>query len=172
MVTRKKCMGAPLFIILLLFFTACADTVGDNTRSQEREEDDLTLVAGFSSEDGNPVVGNTVRLSSGGSGTDYALDGDGKLQAAYLPRNGELLLTLFDRQQKVQGAMTLVFDQGAVIDATTGEDGVGHITVRTDTDKVALLFSIKENGELTCSLWLKQAETSGDDTEYGIFSGY
>ena len=165
MISRKKYVWLSLFIILLLFFTACADTVGDNSHFQEREEDDLTLVAGFYREDGNPVVGNTVRLSSGGSGTDYALDGGGKLQAADLPRNGELLLTLFDRQQEVQGVMTLVFDQGAVIDATTGENGVGHITVRTDTDKVALLFSIEENGELTCSLWLKQAEASGDDTE-------
>ena len=178
MVHYKKHIFVPLFIILLLFFTACADTVGDNTRSQEREEDDLTLVAGFSSEDGNPVVGNTVRLSSGGSGTDYALDGDGKLQAAYLPRNGELLLTLFDRQQKVQGAMTLVFDQGAVIDATTGEDGVGHITVRTDADEVALLFDVTESGTLTCTLWLNQAEAPGTDqprkgTEYGKLSaGY
>lgn len=165
MVSRKKYVWLSLFIILLLFFTACADTVGDNSRSPEREEDDLTLVAGFYRKDGNPVDGNTVRLSSGGSGTDYALDADGKLLAADLPRSGELLLTLFDQQQEVQGAMTLVFDQGAVIDATTGKDGVGHITVRTDTDKVALLFSIEENGELTCSLWLKQAEAFGDNTE-------
>lgn len=160
MVHYKKHIYVPLFIILLLFFTACGPTVESGTDA----ENDLTLVASFSREDGNPVDGDTVRLSSGGSGTDYALDGDGKLQAADLPRNGELLLTLLGPQQEVQGAMTLVFDQGAVMDATTGEDGVGHITVRTDTDKVALLFSIEENGELTCSLWLKQA-ASGDDTE-------
>lgn len=153
-----------LFITSMLFFGGCFRTV-EQTAGGTDAENDLTLVAGFSREDGTPVDGNTVRLSSGGSGTDYALDGDGKLQAADLPRNGELLLTLLGPQQEVQGAMTLVFDQGAVIDATTGEDGVGHITVRADTDEVALLFSIGGNGELTCSLWLKQAQTPGDSTE-------
>ena len=47
--------------------------------------------------------------------------------------------------------MTLFFDQGAVIDATTGQDGVGHITVRNDTSEVALIFILTEDGTLQCT---------------------
>ena len=80
-----------------------------------------------------------------------------------LPRSGELLLTLFDPQQEVQGVMTLSFDQGAVIDATTGQDGVGHITVRNDTSEVALIFILTEDGTLQCTLWLERTVPPNTD---------
>lgn len=54
--------------------------------------------------------------------------------------------------------MALSFSEGAVTDATTGEDGVGHITVREDADEVALLFLADEDGALTCTLWLDQTD--------------
>ena len=50
--------------------------------------------------------------------------------------------------------MTLFFDRGAVIDATTSEDGVGYITVREDINEVALLFVLTENSTVQCTLWL------------------
>lgn len=136
-----------LFILSLLFFSACSRTV--------EQPDTLALTAAFAREDGDPLDGSTVRLSAGGRGTDYALE-DGQLEAAGLPRSGELELTLLDPGQEVQGAMTLSLGQGAVIDASTGADGVGHVTVRADTDRVALRFAVQENGALTCSLWLSE----------------
>lgn len=160
MVFRKKYVYGALFIILLLLFSACTHTVEDNTGSQEKAKNDLTLVAGFSGEDGLPLGRDTVRLSAGGIGTDYPLDEEGRLQVTGLPRSGELLLTLFDPQQEVQGTMTLFLDQGAVIDAATSEDGVGYITVREDTDEVALLFVLTENGALQCTLWLTESVSS------------
>lgn len=156
MVFRKKYVYISLFIILLLFFTVCIHTVEDDT--VEDAKDDLTLMAGFSREDGIALGDNTVRLSSGESGTDYPLDGSGKLQITGLPRHGNLLLTVLDPQGQAIGRMTLSISEGAVIDATTSEDGIGHITLRRDTDIIAISFSLLDDGSLQCSLWLTQAD--------------
>lgn len=158
MVSRKKYVLLSLFIILLLFFTTCAGTVGDNICSQEREEDDLTLVADFLRADGIARDGNVVRLSVGGDGADYPLDGSGKLQMTGLPRSGDLLLTVYDPRGQAVGSMTLSLSEGAVIDATTGGDGVGYITLRRDTDVIALSFSLLEDGSLQCGLWLTHSD--------------
>lgn len=150
---KKIYIPALLFMLSLLFFAGCSRTV--------EQPDTLAVTAAFAQEDRSPLSGNTVRLSYGEDSLDYQLDSEGKLRASGLPRSGEMQLTLLGPRQEVQGAMTLDFDQGAVIDATTGEDGMGHITVRADTDQVALLFAVNENSTLTCSLWLEQAEGSG-----------
>ena len=158
MTLHKKYISVSLFIILLLFFAAYIHTVKDDADPPENAKDDLTLMAGFSKEDGIALGGNTVRLSSGESGRDYPLDGSGKLQITGLPRNGDLFLTVLDPQGQAAGKMTLSISEGAVIDATTGEDGIGHITLRRDTDVIALSFSLLEDGSLQCSLWLTQSD--------------
>lgn len=161
MVHHKKHMYVSLFIILLLFFAAYIHTVEDDIVSQENAKDVLTLMAGFSREDGIALGGNTVRLSFGESGKDYPLDGSGKLQITGLPRNGDLLLTVLDPQGQAIGRMTLSISEGAVIDATTSEDGAGHITLRSDTDIIAISFSLLDDGSLKCSLWLTQSNEHG-----------
>ena len=50
------------------------------------------------------------------------------------------MLALLDRQKQTQGTMRLSFSEGAVIDATTGKDGIGYVMVSGDTDEVALYF--------------------------------
>ena len=154
MVTRKKCMGAPLFIILLLFFAGCVYTVKQCAAPPKEAEEAVTLVAGFSREDGSPLGGNTVRLSSETGGTDYPLDEGGEARITGLPQCGELLLTVLDAQGQAVGTITLVLGQGTGIDATTGGDGVGYITLRKDTDVIALSFSLLEDGSLRCGLRL------------------
>ena len=161
MVHHKKQIYVLLFIILLLFFAAYIHTVEDDTLSQGDVKDDLTLMAEFSREDGITLGNNTVRLSSGESGTDYPLDGNGKLQITGLPRNGDLLLTVLDPQGQAVGRITLSISEGAVIDATTSEDGTGHITLRRDTDIISISFSLLDDGSLQCSLWLTQFDGHG-----------
>lgn len=161
-------------LLALLFLSGCAGTGA--VPPERTEEDALSVSALFQAEDREMLRGSVARFSV--QETSYPLDSGGEIRASGLPRSGELLLTLFDQRQEVQGAMTLSFSQGAVSDATTGEDGVGHITVRTDADEVALLFDVTESGALTCTLWLNQAEASDTDqprkgTEYGKLSaGY
>lgn len=155
MVHHKKHIYVSLFIILLLFFAAYIYTVEDG--AAEDAKSDLTLVAGFSRADGITLCGNTVRLSSGEGGTDYPLDRSGKLQITGLPRNGALFLTVLDPQGQAVGRMTIFISEGAVIDATTSEDGTGHITLRRDTDIITLSFSLLDDGSLQCGLWLTQS---------------
>lgn len=158
MALHKKYGYASLFIILLLLFAACTHTVENDTGSHESAKDSLTLVADFSREDGIARGGNVVRLSFDGNRTDYPLDRGGKIQMTGLPRNGDLLLTVFDPQGQSVGSMTLSLSEGAVIDASTSEDGIGYITLRKDTDVVALSFSLLGDGSLQCGLWLTQSD--------------
>ncbi len=172
MVSIKKCIYAAVFIILLTFFAAYIHTVKDDAASPENAEDDLTLMAGFSKEDGIELGGNTVRLSSGENGRDYSLDGSGKVQITGLPRQGDLLLTVFDSQEQTAGRMALTISEGAVIDATTSEDGTGHITLRRDTDIIAISFFLLDDGSLQCSLRLAQSdEHSRDPSPEGVCYG-
>lgn len=146
-------------LLLLLLLSGCASMGA--APSEGGDEDELSIAALFQTENGDALHGSAAYFSTEANGDYYQVDSDGTVSIFGLPRNGELLLTLFDQQQRVQGAMTLSFDQGAVIDAMTSEDGVGHITVRNDTREVALIFVLTEDGGLRCALWLASPDLTG-----------
>lgn len=145
---RVQKKGAMLLLLLLLSGCAHVDA------APPEEGNELSVEALFQTEDGDALHGSAACFSTQTSENYCQLGSDGTVSVTGLPRDGELLLTLLDQRQEVQAAMTLSFDQGAVIDAMTGEDGVGHITVREDTGEVALLFVLTGNGTLQCTLWL------------------
>ena len=148
--TRIEKIGAALLLFLLL--PGCAG-MGASPSGKEGE-DALSVAALFQTEGGDALSGSAACFSVEANNNYVQVDNDGTASVTGLPRSGELLLTLFDQQQKIQGAMTLSFGQGAVTDAMTGADGVGHITVRKDASKVALVFILTEDGALRCALWL------------------
>lgn len=156
---RFQKMGASLLLLLLL--SSCSG-IGAAPPAETGGEE-LSIAALFQTESGDTLRGSAVCFSTETGSDQCQVDDDGTASITGLPRNGELLLTLFDPQQEAQGTMTLFIGQGAVIDAATGEDGVGHITVREDTDKISLMFVLTENGALQCTLWLAETDTS--DTE-------
>ena len=151
-----------LFITSMLFFGGCSRTVEQTAGSADASG--LTVKAVFEEEDGTPLSNCTVRFSDGENSADYQADRDGELTISGLPAGGELTASVLDGREEPQGTVTLSFSQGAVIDAVTGEDGVGHITIRSDTDEVALLFVLREEGALTCTLWLT---TNVEGDHYG-----
>ena len=145
-------------LLLLLLLSGCASI--DTASPEKTEEDALSIAALFQTENGDTLNGSAACFTTEADSDHCQVDSEGVVSVSGLPRSGELLLTLFDPQQ---GAMKLSFDQGAVIDATTGQDGVGHITVRNDTREVALIFILTEDGTLQCTLWLERTVPSNAD---------
>ena len=158
-------MGAALLLLLLL--SGCTG-IGAAPRGEE-EEDGLSIAAVFQTESGDALHGSAAYFSTETSSDNCQVDSDGTASISGLPRNGELLVTLFDQRQEVQGTIMLSFSEGTVIDAMTDEDGVGHITVRNDTREVALNFVLTEDGTLRCTLWLAGTVPTGTDfTQKGV----
>ncbi len=91
---------------------------------------------------------------------DYPLDEEGQLQIAGLPKVGAYTVSVLE-DGKEAGAMALDLSVGSVIDAATDADGVGHVTLKEDTETVSLDFILDENGTLTCSLRLSASDGQG-----------
>lgn len=141
---------------LLFVLCGCMGADGENSPDGEAGQNEISVAASFRCEDGTSLRGGTVRLTYGGISTEHPLDDTGEASIDSLPRAGELLLTVQDQQERRQGTMTLAFSEGAVIDAVTDESGIGHITARRDTEEIALLFVLREDGSLLCALRLSQ----------------
>lgn len=157
---RKNKIVHIMFLFLLLFSGSCSRTVEQTADSTEASG--LTMKAAFEKENGTPLSNCTVRFSDGKNSADYQADQNGTLTLSGLPSEGTLTVAVLNGQEEAQGNMTLTFYKGSVIDANTSTDGMGHITVRSDTDEVALLFVLAEDGGLTCTLWLT-ADIEGAD---------
>ncbi len=164
-----------LFLLALfcsLLFALCADTVEESpgaspsvrpTRSPATEANGgqtVALTACFRREDGTVLSRQSIRLSDGEKSRDYPLDEEGRLQIAGLPKVGTYTVSVL-AGGKEAGTMTLDLSTGSVIDAATDADGVGHVTIREDTDTVSLDFILDENGALTCSLRLSADDGQG-----------
>lgn len=111
-------------------------------------EDTLSLSACFLGEDGTAVSGGKACFSQGEDSAVYELDDNGELRLSGLPREGEITLTLYDAESRELGDTTLYFSRGAVIDASSDQDG-GYVTTRGDTEEVALDFTVSGTRLLT-----------------------
>lgn len=148
---------APLFAAaLLLALWGCSGGPEDRPAPENK----LTIAASFHWEAGDSLGDGSVRLSAGGESDDYPM-GDGVAELSGLPRQGSATLILLDSQGIVLGTVRLSISQGAVIDAAADETGCAHITLREDTDRVAVVFVLKPDGAVSCALQLAQAEPHG-----------
>lgn len=152
METRKKCVCA--LGLLLILFTLGSFIGAKETKAASPTENTLTVMAELSWPEGPPLRSDMVRLSFGDTGSNYQLGAAEVFQISGLPRSGEVLLSVLDRQKRPLGTMTLSLSEGAVIDAVTGEDGIGHIMLRKDTEVLPLSFSLTGSGSIRCGLWL------------------
>lgn len=143
-----------LFISFMLFFGGCSGTVEQAGGSGDAGG--LTIKAAFEREDGTPLSGGTVRFSDGENSADYQSDENGTLTVSGLPGVGELTAAVLDGRGEPQGAVTLSFSQGAVIDAVTDENSVAHITLKEDTREIALRFTLYDGNTLGCELRLSE----------------
>lgn len=151
------------FAGVLLGLYVCVQMDGrEAARGAEPRETGVSMEASFRGEDGEPLGESTVRVSTQEQSADYPLSGSGELVVADLSRNGKLTLTVLDRREQVRGSMDLTFSEGAVIDAVTDGGGAGHITLKRDTEEIALAFLLKEDGAMVCTLRLDQGGGEGE----------
>ena len=150
---KKERICIPIVFGLLLLLCSCS-SAAQKSPPPEETENEIAIAASFRQEDGTDLRGSTIRFAFGGNSINYPLGDDGECVISGLPKVGDLMLTVFDRQERIQGAMTLSLSEGAVIDATTDDSGVGHIILRGDTEEVALVFVLKSDGSLLCALRL------------------
>ena len=150
-----------LFTFLLLFSGGCADTVEEKTSPSSSPppassggagEGGLAILASFQREDGSPLTGRSIRLSAGGESAEYPLDDRGELRVSGLPRKMTLEVTVLDGEAGPQGAITISFSEGTVIDASTDTEGAGYVVVKEDTEAVSLLFVLCDDGSIQCDL--------------------
>lgn len=163
-----------LALFCILLFALYADTVEESpgaspcvqpTQSPVTEANGgqtVALTACFRREDGTVLSGQSVRLSDGENSMDYSLDEEGRLQITGLPKTGNYTVSVL-AGGKETGAMALNLSTGSVIDAATDADGVGHVTLKEDTETVSLDFVLDESGTLTCSLRLSANDGQGGD---------
>ena len=168
---RCFCLAAVLAACLLA--AACANTQAGPEEEEEEAsaavavlgyaqfpgadltEGAISISALFLEEDGAAVSGGSVLLSAGQVSADFPLGDGGELRVSGLPRTGDVRLTLVSQDAQELGSMTISFAEGAVIDASTSEDGVGYVTTRADTSVVSLEFTVSGEG-LLCALRLTE----------------
>lgn len=155
----KKIVGVLFVAALLLILHGCSGGNAEDVPSVESPVDEITMSASFQQEDGGALCDSLIRLSFGESTLERSLNDRGELKLSGLPRMGDWILTVLDPQEQIQGGMTIFLSEGTIIDATTSESGIGYITLRGDTDEVALLFLLKNDGSLFCSLQLTQPDS-------------
>ena len=154
METRKKCVCALGLLLILFALGSFISTKETRAALPAEPENTLTIMAELSWPEGPPLRCDTVRLSFGNTNSNYQLGAAEVFQISGLPRSGEVLLSVLDQQKRPLGTMTLSLSEGAVIDAVTGEDGIGHIMLRKDTEVLPLSFSLTGSGSIRCGLWL------------------
>lgn len=79
-------------------------------------------------------------------------------QALGLPDKAEVFLRGLAHVQRrqPQGSSVLSLSQGAVIDVAAGRDGREYITLKADTEEIALDFTLCRDGTLLCVLHLAE----------------
>lgn len=149
--------GYWLFTAGLLLVLCCFSLMGGTSRLSEGTKEVFSIISFFGREDGRTLEGGAVRFVTAERSIEYQLDGSAGLRVFGLPRAGDFTLTILDEREQVRGSMRLSVSEGAVIDANTDENGVGHITLKKDTDELALDFLLKGDGTVLCALRLTQA---------------
>ncbi len=139
---------------LALILSGCSAETNEDGSTKDADSTAITIAASFRREDGTALAGGAIRLSDDEDSADYLLDENGELELSGIPREGELTVTVLDRQAQPQETIALSFSQGSVIDVVSDGDGTGHVTLKEDTEEVALNFTLREDNSIRCELRL------------------
>ena len=132
-----------------------AAPVGEAFVLSQEEGADIAMLAFFHWEDGRAVSEGSVCVSQGEAGGVYPLDSGGALYLSGLTAGEAAQLMVMDGASRELGRTAVHFARGAVIDASTDENGDGCVTLKEDASYVALIFTLDGSGGLQCALRLE-----------------
>ena len=132
-----------------------AAPVGEAFVLSQEEGANIAMLAFFHWEDGRAVSEGSVCVSQGEASGVYPLDCGGALYLSGLTAGKAAQLMLMDGASRELGRTAVHFARGAVIDASTDENGDGCVTLKEDASYVALIFTLDGSGGLQCALRLE-----------------
>ncbi len=151
---KKRMVGFLCAAAFTLLLCGCSTAAEEEAQPEGTDDTTITITAAFQHEDGTVLSNETIRFSAQENSADYLLDEKGELKLSGLPREGELTVTVLDQQAQPQETIALSFSQGSVIDVVSDGDGTGHVTLKEDTEEVALSFTLCEDNSIRCDLQL------------------
>ena len=151
--TLKIRMLLPLFTVLLLPLCACSTTINNDTNAVQ-SDGRLILTAVFQYEDGEAFQDGSACISYEQQEDIASLNEEGSAEFPSVPQDGEVKIALLDDNSEEIADMLMEFTTGLVTDASTDEDGIGHISVKSGAEQLNLLMTLTDEHTLQCSLYL------------------
>ena len=149
---RRASIPACLLVCLFLVFCAYSNLFHKSAIESEQEEN-LELTTVFRYENGMAIRRGSVRIRCRQTEQSAALNDRGEASSFQVPKDNEatLILTGSDGREICRIA-------AAVTDASTDENGVGHISVKAETEQLTLLLTLDESDRLHCGLYLNDLQ--------------
>lgn len=154
---RRYSVFLSSFTIIFIFFCACS-VLFHKTSVKCEHTDDLTLIARFERQDRSALTGMEVTVRFAQETHTAPLSEDGEAAFSHVPKAGELTLSLTDSERQEVSRITLRLAEAAVTDASTDENGVGHISVKAEAERLTLLLTLDESDRLYCGLYLNELQ--------------
>ena len=130
---RRASIPACLLVCLFLVFCAYSNLFHKSAIESEQEEN-LELTTVFRYENGMAIRRGSVRIRCRQTEQSAALNDCGEASPFQVPKDNEATLIL------------------------TGSDGVGHISVKAETEQLTLLLTLDESDRLHCGLYLNDLQ--------------
>ena len=118
----------------------------------------MELTTVFRYENGMAIRRGSVRIRCRQTEQSAALNDRGETSSFQVPKDNEATLILAGSDGREISRIALHFTAAAVTDASTDENGVGHISVKTETEQLTLLLTLDESDRLHCGLYLNDLQ--------------
>lgn len=118
----------------------------------------MELTTVFRYENGMAIRRGSVRIRCQQTEQSAALNDRGEASSFQVPKDNEATLILAGSDGREISRIALHFTAAAVTDASTDENGVGHISVKAETEQLTLLLTLDESDRLHCGLYLNDLQ--------------
>ena len=118
----------------------------------------MELTTVFRYENGMAIRRGSVRIRCRQTEQSAALNDCGEASPFQVPKDNEATLILTGSDGREISRIALHFTAAAVTDASTDENGVGHISVNAEIEQLTLLLTLDGSDRLHCGLYLNDLQ--------------